>query len=181
MPPAALFGVRNAARSEFMMTEGSGPAISFCLGIRDGICALRAARLGLGLADGGALGAERSPDADAPNSDALDLRCRLVLGSPCASARPNLSFDGRKLRLDDRVLARFWRRGQQAKLLQAFELAGWPPFLIDPLGSPTDLGPEHGHRDIVGHLNKRQRALVCVHFGCLGRAVYWTIVAVSAS
>jgi hypothetical protein len=90
----------ETVQSEVIMIEMNGSAISICLGTCAGQCVLRAAQLGLGLADGGARDAAVG-----------DLRCRRALRLFCPDAPLKPSFDGRDLRVGDEVLKRFKKGG----------------------------------------------------------------------
>jgi hypothetical protein len=111
-------------------------------------------------------------------AQAENLLCGPIWERACHRARrkPSYEPDRRVLRLGRAVLRRFARRCRQADLLAAFESAGWPPSIVDPLGAPAATDADHGYRDLVCQLNKGQGSSRRVQFWCERRAVHWRVV-----
>ena len=119
------------------------------------------------------------PRCEVPDGDAC-LRCfpvqygdetrRVCLVSPCHSVatdpvrtlRPE--FEHRELRVAGISIRRFLRgEGNQYRILQAFQMAGWPLFVENPLGRPTIFDARHRVSDAVTALNRRQKVKL-IHF-----------------
>ncbi len=100
-------------------------------------------------------------------------RCDAVAGAPCPFVP---SFDSHTLALSFRgkVVWRFKRRSRQTELLEAFDLAGWPDSLLEPLAEATQYDAENGLSDIVYELNEKLRRRII--FWCDGPSVCWKIV-----
>ncbi len=88
---------------------------------------------------------------------AADLLCRAFNDLPCPY-RPRYDSVHRKLFLGDEELRQFFRKAEnQMPILEAFEAAGWPPRIENPLSRAKKLEPERRLSDAVKALNKRQK------------------------
>jgi len=111
--------------------------------------------------------AKKRPRDQQPN-------CAVVAGSRCPN-RP--FFEDLVLSIGGVEVKRFRCPCEQTKLLEVFHSLGWPEFIRQPFGVPSELDPKHGFRDIVYELNEEQKDLpLRVHFRCDAGGVGWEIV-----
>ncbi len=108
---------------------------------------------------------------------AKDLVCDRINGLPCRYA-PVYDKDRLELWLCGEPILSLKKHCRQTELLEAFQFAGWPHSLTDPLGAPSALDPENGLSDIISALKGRQGSRLRVQFTCEGRSVHWEIVVV---
>ena len=85
-----------------------------------------------------------------------DSPCNILGGKRCRHDRVTPCFNAKTLELSilGVVLRQFRCPCRQMELLKAFELAGWPDFIKEPLCAPAEVDAENGLRDIVCELNK---------------------------
>ena len=106
---------------------------------------------------------------------AKDLVCDRVNGLPCRYA-PVYDKDRLELWLCGEPILSLKKHCRQTELLEAFQFAGWPHSLTDPLGTPSELDPENGLSDIISALKGRQGSRGCGSnsraraVACIGRS-----------
>jgi hypothetical protein len=156
--------------------------LSTCLGSHQGKCLVRAMWLGLEVASALAAAGREPVVADplvlsfeAEGLTAYDLACRVPLDLPCPNRPPAPHFDGERLYLCDLLIHSFAPQADnEIVLLTAFEEAGWPRSIDDPLHG-HEPGFEKTLHNTVYALN-RVSAPAGIRFSCDGRArkVHWT-------
>lgn len=89
--------------------------------------------------------------------------------------RPVWIAELRELRIDGRAIKRFTQSAQaQEAVLAAFQSAGWPPAIVNPLSNGPRQDPKRHLRYTVQNLNRAQRPL-CIRFFINGdaRTIHW--------
>jgi hypothetical protein len=91
--------------------------------------------------------------------------------------RPHYDRDRRELRVGQVVVRRFDREAwNQIEVLKRFEAVGWPQLIADPLGKIADATYAQQLKNVVFHLNHRQKPwLIVFHCRPIDRAIAWRL------
>jgi hypothetical protein len=112
-----------------------------------------------------------------------DLRCRLDQGMPCSCRLPLPKFnkDTRELYLGDAFIHRFsTQASNQIAVLTAFQDAGWPREIPDPLGNPRDRGFGKRLHDTSYGLSRVQKLrLIRFSSTACDRKIRWDLTALA--
>ncbi len=102
-----------------------------------------------------------------PAECAADVLCRRVNGPDCPFEEDTPRFDPvrRTFSYAGRVLRQFRKKAEnQEKILQAFEIAGWPRRIENPFGRSNLWDPQHRLSNTVSNLKRHQKPAKRVRF-----------------
>ena len=103
-----------------------------------------------------------------------DIRCHEADGQPCPHAPPIYKPKLRELWARGRMLHRFGRQARNLiAVVQAFQDAGWPDEIPDPLGNGPEIEFEKHLHDAATALNHVQERPQLIRFSSSGRTIRW--------